>query len=93
MFCPDSGTKQAQSCVRREGEMNKRKLGSFAVGAMFLALCASADARQPAKLPRIGFLFVSSLSSNSARTEAFCQGLRELGYVEGKNIVIEWRSA
>jgi putative tryptophan/tyrosine transport system substrate-binding protein len=60
---------------------------------MFLALCTSAAAQQSTKIPRIGFLSTSSLSANAARTEAFRQGLRELGYVEGKNIVIDWRSA
>ena len=48
---------------------------------------------QPAKIPRIGFLIAASPSSVSPRVEAFRQGLRELGYVEGKNIVIEWRHA
>ena len=48
---------------------------------------------QPTKIPRIGFLGATSLSTNSARVEAFRQGLRELGYVEGKNIVIEYRWA
>jgi putative ABC transport system substrate-binding protein len=57
------------------------------------ALCSPAKAQQPKKVPRIGVLFVSSLSSNSARADAFRQGLRELGYTEGKNIIIEWRSA
>ena len=50
-------------------------------------------AQQPAKVPRIGFLIASAASANSARVEAFRQGLRELGYVEGKNIVIESRYA
>jgi putative ABC transport system substrate-binding protein len=59
----------------------------------FLLTVSLAQAQQPAKIPRIGFLFGSSLSANSARHEAFRQGLRELGYVEGKNIVIDWRSA
>jgi putative ABC transport system substrate-binding protein len=45
------------------------------------------------KAPRIGHLNGSSLSAIAYRIEAFRQGLRELGYVEGKNIVIEWRSA
>src|SRR5262249_53096057 len=45
------------------------------------------------KLPRIGYLTAVSFSSNAARIEAFRQGLRELGYVEGKSIIIEWRSA
>ena len=52
-----------------------------------------AEAQQPKKVPRIGFLSGSPPSSIKASTEAFRQGLRDLGYVEGKNIVIEWRSA
>jgi putative ABC transport system substrate-binding protein len=51
-----------------------------------------AEAQQPPKVPRIGFLG-ASISATVARTEAFRQGLRELGYVEGKNIVIEYRDA
>ena len=66
--------------------------------ALRFALCSlrfasSAEAQQPTKVPRIGYLTAASLSAISARTEAFRQGLRELGYVEGKNIVIEWRYA
>ena len=60
--------------------------------AMLFALSNSASAQQTAKIPRIGYLTVSPLSANVVRVEAFRQGLRELGYVEGKNIVIEWRS-
>jgi len=61
---------------------------------MLLALSFPADAQQQAtKIPRIGYLATVSLSAISARIEAFRQGLRELGYVEGKNIVIEWRYA
>jgi putative ABC transport system substrate-binding protein len=59
----------------------------------FVANVCGAQAQQPVKIPRIGYLAAVSLSANSARTEAFRQGLRELGYVEGKNILIEWRSA
>jgi putative tryptophan/tyrosine transport system substrate-binding protein len=59
-----------------------------------LASCgAVATAQQPKKVPRIGYLSATSPSANVARIEAFRQGLRELGYVEGKNIVIEWRYA
>jgi putative ABC transport system substrate-binding protein len=61
------------------------------MGAMLFALCSYAEAQQPAKIPRIGFLGAVSRSTVSARTEAFRQGLRKLGYVEGKNIVIEYR--
>ena len=52
-----------------------------------------AEAQQPTKVPRIGYSSCYSPSVDPARREAFRQGLRELGYVEGKNIVIEWRSA
>jgi putative ABC transport system substrate-binding protein len=58
-----------------------------------LAAPLSADAQPSTNIPRIGFLTAVPLSMMSARTEAFRQGLRELGYVEGKTIVIEWRSA
>ena len=69
--------------------------GLFAIflAAVLLAIGVIAEAQQPAKIPRIGFLAAVSLSANSARFEAFRQGLRELGYVEDKNIVIEWRYA
>jgi putative ABC transport system substrate-binding protein len=59
---------------------------------MLLALPFSARAQQPKKTPRIGFLG-GDPSASAARIEAFRQGLRELGYVEGKNVVIEWRYA
>jgi putative ABC transport system substrate-binding protein len=51
------------------------------------------EAQQATKVTPIGYLSGPSLSANAARIEAFRQGLRELSYVEGKNIVIEWRSA
>jgi len=70
-----------------------KKIFRIALCAMLLAFCFPAEAQQPTKIPRIGFLFGSSLSIASARIEAFRQGLRELGDVEGKSIVIEWRSA
>jgi putative tryptophan/tyrosine transport system substrate-binding protein len=64
----------------------------FTLCSMLLAPCLPAQAQQLKKTPRIGFLTGDSLSAMSDRREAFRQGLRELGYVEGKNIVIEWRS-
>ena len=60
---------------------------------LFVVNVCVAQAQQPTKIPRIGYLDAVSLSVNAARIEAFRQGLRELGYVEGKNIIIEWRSA
>src|SRR3990167_4216586 len=73
--------------------MNNKKVVCLALGAFLLALSFPAEAQQPKKVPRIGYLGGASPSAISARTEAFRQGLRELGYIEGKNIVIEWRSA
>ena len=69
----------------------KKRITVLALCAMLAA--AVVQAQQPLKVPRIGFLIASSRSVNAARYEMFLQGLRELGYEEGKNIVIEWRSA
>jgi putative ABC transport system substrate-binding protein len=75
------------------GNSKKAKVLSFALSAMLFALNFPAEAQQPAKIPRIGWVTNGSLSDNSFRQEAFRQGLRELGYVEGKTILIEWRGA
>jgi ABC-type uncharacterized transport system substrate-binding protein len=71
----------------------KKKITVLILCAMLFALCSFAEAQQSTKVPRIGYLTGTLSSANSARREAFRQGLRELGYVEGKNIIIEWRSA
>jgi putative ABC transport system substrate-binding protein len=73
--------------------MKRAAVPSILIAVVLLALCASAEAQQPKKVARIGYLSSQSLSANSTRIEAFCQGLRELGYVEGKNIVVEYRHA
>jgi len=70
-----------------------KKVYRIALCTMLFALSLSAEAQQPTKIPRIGYLLGVSLSASSTRTEAFRQGLRDFGYVEGKNIIIEWRSA
>ena len=70
-----------------------KKITKLVLCALLLANCFSADAQQPAKIPRIGILIATSASFFSARVEAFRRRLRELGYVEGKNIVIEYRYA
>jgi putative ABC transport system substrate-binding protein len=61
----------------------------------FLALSSVhlADAQQPKKVSRIGFLGAASATSQASRLDAFRQGLRDLGYVEGKSIIIEYRDA
>ena len=66
--------------------MNK-KLSRIALGVVF-AFSFTAEAQQP-KIPRIGYL----TGAGSAPSQAFLQGLRDLGYVEGQNITIEYRSA
>ena len=66
-----------------------KQLFSILLVVAVVVVAAIAQAQQPAKIPRIGYLAVNSLSDNAARIDAFRQGLRELGYVEGKNIVIE----
>jgi putative ABC transport system substrate-binding protein len=75
------------------GNSKNHKLFRFILYAMLLALSFPAQAQQPTKIPRIGLLGGASASANAGRIEAFRQGLRELGYVEGKNIVIEYRWA
>ena len=71
--------------------MNKKMI--WLATLLLFAAGTFAEAQQSAKIPRIGFLLTNPLAANLARTEAFQNGLRELGYIEGKNIVIEWRSA
>jgi putative ABC transport system substrate-binding protein len=70
-----------------------KKIILFGLCFLFLAPCSAVDAQQPAKVYRIGLLSARSSSIDSTRAEAFRQGLRELGYVEGKNIVIDYRYA
>src|SRR5215467_3985339 len=69
-----------------------RKTFAFGMGTLFLTTSHLAQAQQPpTNIPRIGYLMTRFL--DPVRSEALRQGLRELGYVEGKNIIIEWRSA
>jgi putative tryptophan/tyrosine transport system substrate-binding protein len=69
----------------------KMKITVLTLCAMLFALCGPGQAQQTGKIFRIGYL--SQRSGNETRDEAFRQGLRELGYVEGKNIIIELRGA
>jgi putative tryptophan/tyrosine transport system substrate-binding protein len=69
----------------------KKAFVGFTLCALLFALCVPVWAQQPTKMAKIGFL--TGGGHDSARNDAFRQGLRELGYVEGKNIVIEWRAS
>ena len=72
----------------------RKTIFCVALTALLFAFCTSAAAQQPAgKVPRIGFLHTGSASDpvNSRRLDVFRQSLRDLGYIEGKNITIEYR--
>src|SRR4029077_14809537 len=86
-----AGSSQRSARARERKHMSKIVL--LTLGAFLLALSVRVEAQQPKKVPRIGFLSTGSISSTLATREAFQQGLRGLGYVEGKNIVVEYRFA
>ena len=69
----------------------KNKIVCFALCAMLLAFCSSAEAQQAGKVHRIGLLISASSAATATFIDAFRRGLRELGYVEGKNYVLEIR--
>src|SRR5262250_802796 len=69
--------------------LRKTALRSILFAGALLAVAVTAEAQQPKNIPRIGFLVASSPSYYANRIEIFRQGLRELGYVEGKNIGID----
>jgi putative ABC transport system substrate-binding protein len=71
----------------------RRTLSGLALAALLSVISFPAEAQQPARIHRIGILIAVSGSVFPARVEALRQRLRELGYVEGKNIVIEYRYA
>src|SRR4029077_8974962 len=73
--------------------MKRAAVRSIAVAVMLLAMAIIAEAQQAKKAPRIGILFGGSSFGYSVRVEAFRQRLKELGYIEGKNIAIEYRYA
>src|SRR5262245_57450594 len=71
----------------------KNEIIAISVGALLFVLCMSADAQQTTKIPRIGYVSgADDLNNPGSEEEAFRQGLRDLGYVEGKNILVEYRS-
>src|SRR2546430_2658658 len=85
---------KSKTCTElRRSIQNLKSAGIIAIFVTFAMCDVVAQAQQPAKITRIGYLDAVSLSVNAALFEAFRQGLRKLGYVEGKNIFIEWRSA
>src|ERR1043165_1613170 len=79
--------------ARMTRPLRKTALASILFAGTLLAVAVTVEAQQSKKAPRIGFLSAVSPSTITVRVEALRQGLRELGYVEGKNIFIEWRFA
>src|SRR5262245_11723261 len=71
----------------------KAKMLVYALPALILATIQFAEAQQTKKIPRIGYLALGTLTTTPYRTDAFRQGLRQLGYMEGKDFVIEERFA
>jgi putative tryptophan/tyrosine transport system substrate-binding protein len=71
----------------------RRGVIQFGLAAMLFALSLSAPAQQPAKVARIGFLDNSTASGSAVLVDAFRQELKKLGWIEGKNITIEYRFA
>jgi putative ABC transport system substrate-binding protein len=85
LSCSEFCSVNMQSAIR-----NSEK-SAILVGALFLALCSVAEAQQPKKVPRIGFLEGATVAESQG-IEPFRQGLRDLGHIDGQNIIIEIRS-
>src|SRR5690349_1122862 len=71
--------------------LNPKWIAAF--GAMVFFLSLHAEAQQPKKIPRIGYLIASTPSAVAHQIQGFREGLRDLGYIEGKNILVEYRAA
>src|SRR5262245_57468469 len=71
--------------------MKRTAVASILVAVVLLAVALIADAQQPKKVPLIGYLSNTDPATESARSETIRRALRELGYIEGQNIAIEYR--
>jgi putative ABC transport system substrate-binding protein len=78
-----------RSQVNKRTALNKLLFALGSWSALLFALTFSADAQQPKKIPRIGF--IAGVGPERPNVEAFRQGLRDLGYLEGKNLLVEYR--
>src|SRR6266487_2093723 len=73
--------------------MKKARVSSILFVVVLFAVAIIAEAQQPKKVPRIGYLSNNDPATESTRSEAIRLGLRELGQIEGQNIAIEYRYA
>jgi putative ABC transport system substrate-binding protein len=85
-------SEQKQQAARTRERMSER-IFVLTLCALLFALCPSAEAQQAKKVPRIGYLSPTDPASDSTRSEAIRLALRELGYIEGQNITVEYRYA
>jgi putative ABC transport system substrate-binding protein len=86
-----SETRALRSVVSKDLALRALRSTLGLLSALLFALNPPVGAQDPAKIPRIGYLTNTPFSASEFQ-EAFRQGLRELGHIEGKNIIIEWRS-
>ncbi len=87
------GNRKSKTCTERSRSIQNLKWAGVITVGVALTMCgAVAQAQQPKKLPQVGFLIASSASAQQPRLEAFKRGLRERGYTEGQNILLELRS-
>ena len=87
-----SDNRKSKTCGERSRTIQNRKwVGVVALVVAFAMCGAVATAQQPKKVPRIGYLSQYDAAAESARFEPFRRALRELGYIEGQNIAIEFR--
>jgi len=90
----NSDNLKSKTCPEPCRRIQNLKWARLSAIVVALTVCgAVATAQQPTKIPRLGYLAGAPVSANAPRREAFRQDLRELGHVEGKNIIIEYRSA
>ena len=93
-FGPQSDNRKSKTCAeQRRSIQNLKWLGLSIIAFMLVVAGAVAQAQQTAKLFRIGFLDSSTASGSAVLVEAFRQEMRKLGWIEGKNITIEYRFA
>src|SRR5262245_5973834 len=77
--------------VSSQRSVCKGSIFVYALGVLLLTLCFSAEAQQPGKIFRIGYLDVSTVSGSAVLLDAFRQELGKLGWIEEKNFTIEYR--
>src|SRR5215831_1147252 len=76
--------------IGKSAIQNRKWVGLSVIAFVLVVATALAEAQQPKKVARIGYLSMGSVSSSLPRREAFREGLRNLGYVEGQNVIIEY---